>query len=483
MSYDRGRRSPDEWSHSGRMGGSGGTPGKRTLTQGLPVQRRADPGPQAQRPATPSDGGAPLPGTVRGKMEASFGVDFSSVRVHEGTSAPALGAVALTQGNDIHFAPGQYDPTSARGQELLGHELTHVVQQRANRVALPQAKGTQVNGDMTLEAEADALGARAARGEWVGSGSPGAPQAASGDVASGSSAPAQALGWRWDANRQEWIWPHGGRPTCAQPDFPGDALGLKDGDEFDPHGSNEDLMTPEVIERLRELVRVKPVPVKQTAPVKKKSRWDSDSDDEKKDKKIKKEKPSKSTPKPLAFNPYDLGRKEKEEDLGEDDYFSSGGLFGSTSLSAKDEAILRAPGLEKKDKEREQHKERAQKLGEFPSSFVVVAGKKTIRLIPSATAHLNAYLDNWRDRARDLDDGKAVHSSSQLQGVLRNVIQQAQQNVQDGSAGYGEVQTIIGNLAPKEQPWHIGLREGKGEVQVYHLHWEHWRDKMTGLYL
>ena len=109
-------------------------------------------------------GGAALPDPVRQRMESSFGADFADVRVHQGGEAAQLGAAAYTQGNDLHFAPGRYDPGSAAGQELLGHELTHVVQQRAGRVAV-QGKDAPINDDPALEREADQLGALAARGE------------------------------------------------------------------------------------------------------------------------------------------------------------------------------------------------------------------------------------------------------------------------------------------------------------------------------
>ncbi|HKX00818.1 MAG TPA: DUF4157 domain-containing protein [Bryobacteraceae bacterium] len=89
------------------------------------------------QPAPPVlSGGQPLPETIRHQMETSFGADFSSVRVHHGQEATLLGASAFTRGEHIHFAPGQYDPHSSTGQEMLGHELTHVVQQRAGRVGL-----------------------------------------------------------------------------------------------------------------------------------------------------------------------------------------------------------------------------------------------------------------------------------------------------------------------------------------------------------
>jgi len=70
-------------------------------------------------------------------MEGFFQADFSGVRVHEGTAAQTIGALAFTLGEALHFAPGLYDPASRAGMKLLGHELTHVVQQRAGRVANP----------------------------------------------------------------------------------------------------------------------------------------------------------------------------------------------------------------------------------------------------------------------------------------------------------------------------------------------------------
>jgi hypothetical protein len=109
--------------------------------------------------------GKPLPMDVRAKMEQAFGHDFSRVRIHEGRHPAAGRAIAVTQAENIHFAPGNYRPDSHDGQSLLGHELTHVVQQRAGQVAAPQGKGFPVNENLALEAEADRAGARAARGE------------------------------------------------------------------------------------------------------------------------------------------------------------------------------------------------------------------------------------------------------------------------------------------------------------------------------
>jgi hypothetical protein len=119
--------------------------------------------------AIPTVGGEPLEPTIQARMERSFRHDFSTVRVHQGRAAADLGALAFTSGKDIHFAPGQYDPHGSRGQELLGHELAHVVQQSSGRVQpTVQGKGMSINDDERLEREADEAGARAARGEPAG---------------------------------------------------------------------------------------------------------------------------------------------------------------------------------------------------------------------------------------------------------------------------------------------------------------------------
>jgi ribosomal protein S18 acetylase RimI-like enzyme len=109
-----------------------------------------------------ASGGRPLPEAVRGKMEAALGADFSGVRVHVGPQAERIGAIAFTLGSDIYFAPGRFQPETAHGQQLLGHELAHVVQQRAGRVRNPLGLGLAVVQDHALEAEADRLGRHAA---------------------------------------------------------------------------------------------------------------------------------------------------------------------------------------------------------------------------------------------------------------------------------------------------------------------------------
>lgn len=104
-----------------------------------------------------------MPDDVKTKMESAHNADFSNVKVHANSSrAPAVGALAYTQGNEIHFAPGHYNPGSSTGKKLLGHELAHVVQQRQGRVKpTTQVKGLPVNDSRHLENEAETMGAKA----------------------------------------------------------------------------------------------------------------------------------------------------------------------------------------------------------------------------------------------------------------------------------------------------------------------------------
>jgi Domain of unknown function (DUF4157) len=78
-------------------------------------------------------GGSSLSPEIRGPLESAFGADFSSVQLHTGDHAEqlnrSLNAAAFTTGTDVFFGKGAYQPGTAAGDELLAHELTHVVQQ------------------------------------------------------------------------------------------------------------------------------------------------------------------------------------------------------------------------------------------------------------------------------------------------------------------------------------------------------------------
>ncbi|MBG1240326.1 DUF4157 domain-containing protein [Nostoc sp. NZL] len=82
--------------------------------------------------------GQPLAKSVKEPMEQAFGADFSGVRIHADSQADQLNqsiqAKAFTTGQDVFFRQGAYEPESKGGQELLAHELTHVVQQNNDAV-------------------------------------------------------------------------------------------------------------------------------------------------------------------------------------------------------------------------------------------------------------------------------------------------------------------------------------------------------------
>jgi hypothetical protein len=83
-------------------------------------------------------GGNPLADSIRQPMERSFGADFRGVRVHTDAQSDQMNrsiqARAFTTKQDIFFRQGAYQPENQTGQELLAHELTHVVQQNGGAV-------------------------------------------------------------------------------------------------------------------------------------------------------------------------------------------------------------------------------------------------------------------------------------------------------------------------------------------------------------
>ena len=90
--------------------------------------------------------GQHLPINVRVPMEQSLGVDLSKVRVHTDAQSNminrSISARAFATGHDIFFRQGAYKPESRGGQELIAHELTHVVQQNGvNRLSPPSIEG------------------------------------------------------------------------------------------------------------------------------------------------------------------------------------------------------------------------------------------------------------------------------------------------------------------------------------------------------
>ncbi len=134
------------------------------------LSRSADNG-EAQDNSQESENNPYLSLSIQRKMEKSFNQDFSQINIYKNSkSAEKMNARAYAKGNDLHFAEGEFDENTRKGQELLGHELAHVVQQRQGRVESREimSKGVFGNANNLLETEADDWGAKAAVGDEIG---------------------------------------------------------------------------------------------------------------------------------------------------------------------------------------------------------------------------------------------------------------------------------------------------------------------------
>ncbi|MCF3602929.1 DUF4157 domain-containing protein [Planktothrix agardhii] len=100
---------------------------------------------------TAKGGGQPLDGGLQRSMGQAMGADFSGVKVHTDSQSDQLNqsiqAKAFTTGQDVFFRQGAYEPSSRGGQELIAHELTHVVQQ--NGGAVQRSPEIQRDGEET----------------------------------------------------------------------------------------------------------------------------------------------------------------------------------------------------------------------------------------------------------------------------------------------------------------------------------------------
>ncbi|WP_218081051.1 eCIS core domain-containing protein [Anthocerotibacter panamensis] len=96
-------------------------------------------------------GGQPLAAGLQQAMGQAMGADFSGVKVHTDAQSDQLNqsiqARAFTTGQDVFFRQGEYDPGSRGGQELIAHELTHVVQQNGGAVRKDQIEAKPTNSE------------------------------------------------------------------------------------------------------------------------------------------------------------------------------------------------------------------------------------------------------------------------------------------------------------------------------------------------
>ncbi|MEZ4875164.1 MAG: DUF4157 domain-containing protein [Flavobacteriaceae bacterium] len=112
-----------------------------------------------QNLANSKGGGSPLNESTKTEMESGFGSDFSQVRVHTDSNAvqmnQEIGAQAFTNGSDIYFNQGKYNPNATSGKHLLAHELTHTIQQGGissgtNIARMPKLSTKSFKGDYNL---------------------------------------------------------------------------------------------------------------------------------------------------------------------------------------------------------------------------------------------------------------------------------------------------------------------------------------------
>lgn len=94
--------------------------------------------------------GQPLDAGLQQSMGQAMGADFSGVRIHTDAQSDQLNrsiqARAFTTGQDVFFQSGAYQPGNRGGQELIAHELTHVVQQSHSLQRMAQTRSlTQIS--------------------------------------------------------------------------------------------------------------------------------------------------------------------------------------------------------------------------------------------------------------------------------------------------------------------------------------------------
>lgn len=99
------------------------------------------------KPSTENLTGIPI--QMKMDFEHRSGLSFDDVRVHYNSDKPAkVGALAYTQGNQVHIGPGQ--------ERYLKHELGHVVQQKIAQIPTSGYRnGYRVNTSHHLEYMAD----------------------------------------------------------------------------------------------------------------------------------------------------------------------------------------------------------------------------------------------------------------------------------------------------------------------------------------
>jgi hypothetical protein len=110
--------------------------------------------------------GQRLPTEVAARLSAALGTDISNAVIHTDSAAAqaaaAVNAHAFATGRDVFFGAGEYKPGTREGDELLAHELTHVVQDSEGRIPQASGEGLTVSSPSdSHEREAESAGREA----------------------------------------------------------------------------------------------------------------------------------------------------------------------------------------------------------------------------------------------------------------------------------------------------------------------------------
>lgn len=112
--------------------------------------------PYAGRPLQVSD-------ALAGHIRQSFGIRAKDLSLRESPQVADMGARAVAQGDSIRFAPGEFQPKTKDGMQVLGHELSHVASQATSKVKA-NIPGSNIHFDGDSEDESDSAGAGFAYG-------------------------------------------------------------------------------------------------------------------------------------------------------------------------------------------------------------------------------------------------------------------------------------------------------------------------------
>ena len=106
--------------------------------------------PYAGRPLT-------LPAGIETRIRKNYGLNPKEISFRESSDVAGIGAHAITQGNAVRFAPGEFRPHSLSGLKTLGHELSHVAEQAKGSVHA-NVPLTNIHFNHNNEAKSDRMG-------------------------------------------------------------------------------------------------------------------------------------------------------------------------------------------------------------------------------------------------------------------------------------------------------------------------------------